>query len=62
MTLKDDGRVSNRSKKKKHKMIKCDGCRHENDYDEMLLNDDIDKLGSSEFLYCEQCGNQIQVK
>lgn len=62
MTLKNDGRVSNKSKKKKHKMVKCDSCGFKNDYDEMLENDDVDRIGNDEFLYCEQCGNQIQVK
>ena len=43
-------------------MIKCPNCNYKNDDDEMLENDDIDRIGNDEFLYCEQCGNQIQVK
>lgn len=62
MTLKNDGRVSNKSKKKKHKMVKCDSCNYKNDYDEMLENDDVDFVGSSIYIYCLKCAEQIQVK
>ena len=62
MTLKEDGRQRESKLKKRHKMVKCDSCGFKNDYDEMLENDDVDRIGNDEFLYCEQCGNQIQVK
>lgn len=62
MVLKNDGRQRESIKKRRHKFVKCDACGHRNDYDLMLLNDDIDKVGSKEYLYCEQCGEQIEVK
>lgn len=60
MVLKNDGREP--SKKKRHKLIKCDACRHMNDYDVMLENDDVDFVGGKSYIYCEQCGNNIQAK
>lgn len=64
MTLKEDGRISNKEKKnkqhKKYRDIKCSNkdCRAILNIDEMVSNNDYDVLpdGSCAF-YCPCCDN-----
>lgn len=56
MTLKNDGRE--KSKKKKHKTIKCSECRTVLDLDEMKDLNDFDLLSDGSYVfYCTQCDN-----
>lgn len=70
MTLKDDGRVSNKDKKKihrKYRPIKCeaDNCNELIDIDLCILNEDFDycdNTKSSIYVYCPVCALQHKVK
>jgi hypothetical protein len=65
MTRKNDGRESNRMKKR-HEYKTCDscGCR-ENDLTMALENEDYDKDPVRKdvlYIYCQECGNSIEIK
>jgi len=51
--------------KKKHTYITCFKCRNKNDLDEMIENKDYDRDNHREgviYIYCCECGQQIEVK
>ena len=60
--LKEDGRISNKDKKKKqhkkYKDIKCQNCRSIINIDEKINLQDYDKIGTNEeyVFYCDKCG------
>jgi len=63
MTLKNDGRESNKMKKKRHKTQKCTGCKNLLDIDTYIDRNDFDRIDSDTILvYCEKCGNEELVK
>lgn len=70
MTLKNDGRVSNKDKKKVHKKyrdIKCqdDDCKESIDIDLCIENEDFDYCDNTKgsiYVYCPACALQHEVK
>lgn len=64
MTLKNDGRLSNKQKKErrygKGKCITCKNCKTE--YDSLDIQDDIFKISGKTFIQCNNCGEQIKLK
>lgn len=67
MTLKNDGRVSNKDKKKVHKKyrdIKCDNCRNVIDISEKVDLGDLDYIGNDKtkaVFYCDKCGESTDI-
>lgn len=68
MTLKNDGRVSNKDKKKVHKKyrdVKCNNkdCKKWLDIQEMYDNNDYDILPDGSYaFYCSYCNNTVILK
>jgi RNase P subunit RPR2 len=63
MTLKDDGKVSNKTKRKRHKTQKCTGCKNVLDIDSYIERNDFDKVDNETIIiYCEKCGNEELIK
>ena len=61
MTLKEDGRSSNKDKKRHGRIVKCDICKQKLDIDEEReLGNVVTEMGVT-VLYCD-CGNQIIIK
>jgi hypothetical protein len=61
--LKEDGKVSNKLKRKRHKTQKCSGCRSNLDIDSYMERNDFDRIDDNTItVYCEKCGNPEIVK
>ena len=62
MTLKNDGRISNKDKKKVHKKyrdIKCNNCRSIIDISEKIELGDVDYIEGDKtkvVFFCDKCG------
>ena len=66
MVMKDDGRMSNKDKKKQHKKykdIKCKNCKNVINVDEKIELQDYDKIGINEeyVFYCDKCGESTDI-
>jgi predicted RNA-binding Zn-ribbon protein involved in translation (DUF1610 family) len=68
MTLKYDGRMSNKEKKnkqhKKYRDIKCSNCRSVIDISEKIELGDVDYLEGDKtkaVFYCDKCGESTNV-
>jgi RNase P subunit RPR2 len=65
--LKDDGRVSNKDKKKVHKKyrdIKCSNCRSIIDISEKLELGDVDYIEGDKtkaVFFCDKCGESTDI-
>jgi len=63
MTLKDDGRESNRMKRKRQKTQKCTGCKNLLNIDEYINKNDFDRVDADTIIiYCSKCGNEELIK
>lgn len=68
MTLKENGKVSNKEKRKKyhkqHRDIKCKSCGKIINVDEKIELDDIDYISSDKtkaVFYCDCCGMSTNI-
>lgn len=68
MTLKNDGRISNKEKKnkqhKKYRDVKCDNCRSVIDVSEKIELGDvdyIDKAKTKAVFFCDKCGESTDI-
>lgn len=67
MTLKDDGRVSNKDKKKTHRKyrdIKCGKCRSVIDISEKIELGDVDYIDKDKtkaVFFCNKCGESTDI-
>ena len=64
--LKEDGRMSNKDKKKQHKKyndVKCKNCKSNIDIDEKVSLQDFEKIGTNEeyIFYCNKCGESTDI-
>lgn len=63
MVMKNDGRSSNKDKKKRHKIIKCSQCGNKIDIDERIELEDFDRINENQIsVFCEICDNYEIVK
>ncbi len=63
MVMKDNGQMSNKMKRKRHKTQKCTACKNMLDIDTYMDRDDFDRIDSDTIvIYCEKCGNEELVK
>jgi RNase P subunit RPR2 len=65
--LKDDGRVSNKDKKKVHKKyrdIKCGNCKSKIDISEKIELGDLDYIDQDKtkaVFFCDKCGESTDI-
>jgi hypothetical protein len=64
MVMKNDGRESMKMKKR-HEFKLCESCGCKNDLTMALENEDYDKDPVRKdvlYIYCQECGNSIEIK
>lgn len=61
MTLKENGKVSNKEKRKHGRLVKCDQCKCKMDLDVEREAGNVVSENGITVLYCD-CGNNIVIK